>query len=64
MLPYGLRSILLIGNLLVILSCLNDHTLLSSMSSSFFMFPPLPLRSFRTFHCLPNARVSIHRTCH
>ena len=64
MLPYGLRSIPLIGDVVVTLNCLNDHALLSGMSSSIFTFLPLLLRSFRTFHRLPDARVSIHYSCH
>ena len=57
MLPYGLRTVLLVGNVVVTSTCLNDHALLSSMSSSIFTFLPLLLRSFCTFHCLPDARV-------
>ena len=35
---------------------LNDHALLSSMSSSIFTFLPLLLRSFCAFHCLPRCK--------
>ena len=64
MLPYGLRSVLLVGNVVVTLSCLNNHARLLSMSNFISTFLPLLLRSFCTFHRLPDARVSIHDSCH